>query len=76
MEAFDRAQIGLTYAEGLLKKLCELGLFEIYHLIPNLGFDGWDIKPDEVEYMFTNRMMRLIHDFLLNEFKIGTDLIF
>ena len=60
MEAFDRAQIVLTYAEGLLKKLCEL------------GFDDWDIKPDQIEYMFTNLMMCLIHDFLLNEFKIDS----
>jgi hypothetical protein len=50
-------QEGNTYAEMLMTKLSDL------------GFDNWDIKPEDLEYIFSNRKFRVFHDFLLKYLK-------
>ncbi|CAI2358998.1 unnamed protein product [Moneuplotes crassus] len=42
-----------AYSESLLSKLSDL------------GFDGWDIKGDDIEYIFNSKKFRVLHDFLL-----------
>ena len=41
-----------TYAEGLIQKLTDF------------GFDSWDIKGADIEYIFGNKKFRILHDFL------------
>jgi hypothetical protein len=41
-----------TYADGLLTRLKEL------------GFDNWDIKAEDLEYIFNHPKFRVLHDFL------------
>lgn len=41
-----------TYSEVLIRKMTDL------------GFDSWDIKANDLEYIFTNRKFRVFHDFL------------
>lgn len=43
-----------TYAQGFLNKLKQL------------GFDSWDIKANDFEYMFANRKFRVLHDFFMD----------
>lgn len=53
-----------SYAQGLLQK------------VTDLGFDSWDIKSEDLEYIFSNRKFRIFHDFLqgyLEHDKVLTD---
>lgn len=53
-----------TYASSFLGKL------------KDLGFDSWDIKAEDIEYMFGSQKFRVLHDFFeeyLSHDKVLTD---